>query len=83
MDGIKMNEDIVNINELIHRTFENISVEGSRSANKIVESWRNVLSRIKSVNPEMNPNEGQNLIDHSRVVDLKNGMLLVEADHPG
>ena len=78
-----MNEDIVNINELIHRTFENISVEGSRSANKIVESWRNVLSRIKSVNQEMNPNEGQNLIDHSRVVDLKNGMLLVEADHPG
>lgn len=78
-----MNEEIVNINELIHRTFENISVEGSKSANRIVESWRNVLSRIKSVNPQMNPNEGENLIDHSRVVDLKNGMLLIEADHPG
>jgi len=78
-----MNEDIVNINELLHKTFNNISVEGSKSASKIVEAWKNVLSKVKSVNPQQNPNEGENLIDHSRVVDLKNGILLIEADHPG
>ncbi|MBQ2529004.1 MAG: DUF721 domain-containing protein [Treponema sp.] len=78
-----MNEEIVNINELIHKTFNNISVEGSKNASRIVSAWNSVLSRIKSVNPIQNPNEGENLIDHSRVVDLKNGVLLIEADHPG
>lgn len=78
-----MNGEIVNINELLHKTFENISVEGSKNANKIVKSWNSVLLKIKSTNPLMNPNEGENLADHSRVIDLKNGVLLIEADHPG
>ena len=55
-----MNEEIVNINELIHKTFNNISVEGSKNASRIVSAWNSVLSRIKSVNPIQNPNEGEN-----------------------
>lgn len=78
-----MNDEIVNINEIIHKTFKNITVENSRNANKVVQSWNSVLSKIKSYNQENNPNEGQNLIDHTSIIDLKNGILLVEADHPG
>lgn len=78
-----MKDDIVNINEIIHKAFDSISVESTKNASKIVEAWRNVLSKIKAINTVDNPNVGQNLIDHSRVVDLKNGILLIEVDHPG
>lgn len=78
-----MNGEIENINSLLHKTFNSFVVEGSKNASKIVEAWSSVLSKIKSVNQTENPNEGANLLDHSRVVDLKNGILLIEADHPG
>ena len=79
----KMTSEIMNINELIHKTFSSISVGESKKAMDIFAAWENVLSKIRATNHEANPNEGQNLIDHTRIVDLKNGVLLVEADHPG
>lgn len=74
-----MNNEITHINEMLLKVFDNISVETVKNSTRIVEVWKSVLLKIKSYNP----NEGQNLVDHSRVVDLKNGMLLIEADHPG
>ena len=78
-----MVSNIENINQLIHKTFSNISVGESKKAQDIFAAWEHVLSKIRAVNQEENPNEGQNLLDHSRIIDLKNGVLLVEADHPG
>ena len=78
-----MTSEIMNINELIHKTFSSISVGEAKKAMDIFAAWENVLSKIRATNHEANPNEGQNLIDHTRIVDLKNGVLLVEADHPG
>lgn len=84
MGGRKeMTSEIININELIHKTFSSISVGESKKAMDIFSAWEKVLSKIRSANHEANPNEGQNLIDHTRIIDLKNGVLLVEADHPG
>ena len=78
-----MTSNIENINELIHKTFSSISVGDAKRAQNIFSAWEQVLSKIKSVNQDANPNEGQNLVDHTRIIDLKNGILLVEADHPG
>ncbi|UKI55723.1 MAG: DUF721 domain-containing protein [Treponema succinifaciens] len=47
----------------------------------IYDEWKKILSRIKT--NSSNPNEGLNMAGHSRVIDLKNGILLIEADHPG
>ena len=73
-------EEIQPIQNIITSAFSGINVSELNNANKIMGTWRKVLLRINNSN---NPNEGQNLADHSRVVDLKNGVLLIEADHPG
>lgn len=73
-------DEAVSIGNLITQTFKNISRDKYEQATSTVNIWKKVLRRIKS---NRNPNEGQNLSDHTSVVDLKNGVLLVEADHPG
>ena len=80
-----MSEDIVSIGRVVEKMFGNLSVEDTRKAVTITNEWKKIVSRIKpSPNSSVrNENIGNNLADHSRVVDLKTGVLLVEADHPG
>ena len=78
--GIMMNEEIINFNEIINNTFKNISVQDVKKARNIYNAWEKVLLRIKS---NTNPNEGKKLAEHTRIIDFKNGILLIEADHPG
>ncbi len=78
-----MNSDIQGLNDIIHSTFKNLKVQDLDRANTVTDLWSSVLKNINSTGSKSNPNEGQNLADHSRVIDLKNGVLLVEADHPG
>lgn len=47
---------------------------------RLLDAWSRILMRIKS---PVNENEGSNMAEHSRVVDLKKGILFVEVDHPG
>ena len=73
-------EDIQKFSGIVNDVFNNVQLEGTaKGAMKVLSSWQKVLLSIKSYNP----NEGQNLASHSRVVDLKKGVLLIEADHPG
>ena len=62
--------------------FTNIERAEMEQNNQLLKSWKYVVSSIKShsINGE---NLGINLYSHSRIIDLKNGILLVEADHPG
>ena len=81
-----MDNDIVSFGQVISNTFKNISSKDVENANVVFDTWKKVLYSIKGVernNHPANKYEGQNMYDHSRVVDLKNGVLLVEADHPG
>ena len=60
----------------------------SGEANKIHNVWKNVVSNIHSYKDENIDSDkripiGQRLASNTRVVDLKNGVLLVETDHPG
>ncbi len=70
------------MSSVVDGVFDGLSIggQGARRAGETFAVWRKVLLGIRS---SSNPNEGANLADHSRVVDLKNGVLLVEADHPG
>ena len=71
-------DDAESIGKIINDTFSNITENKAQNAYSTLNVWKKILMRIKS---NRNPNEGQNLADHSRVIDLKNGVLLVEADH--
>ncbi len=73
-------EEIRSFGDIINSSFRNISKADYNNSNSLLNIWEKVLLRIRS---NINPNEGRNLASHSRVVDFKNGILLVEVDHPG
>ena len=61
---------------------------GVASANEICNAWKKVVSGVRSMKHESEDSEqrfsiGERLADNTRVIDLKNGILLVETDHPG
>lgn len=75
-----MNNDYRKANEILTNIFDNLSQNLLKDSANITNGWKYILSSIKSRN---NKNIGELLISHTRVVDLKNGILLVETDHPG
>ena len=81
-----MDDNTISFGDLVSKTFKNIRCEDIENANEVLDGWKKVLYSIKGManfsHPE-NPYEGQNLYEHSRIIDLKNGVLLIEADHPG
>ncbi len=70
-----MNRDYKNVKELINRLFENINIDDKNKPVQIINVWKQVVSSIYENGPQM--------ADHSRVIDFKNGILLVETDHSG
>ena len=61
---------------------------GTSEANEICNVWKKVVSGVKSYKHDSEDSEkrmplGERLAGNTRVIDLKNGVLLVETDHPG
>ena len=80
-----MNENrILSASDFMSR-FTNIDFSKS---DKLTNVWKKVVSKIsvtkfESENSEKRMSIGERLAGNTRVVDLKNGILLVETDHPG
>lgn len=75
--------DFNHVSEVLKNIFSQFSPEMDNSI-KMIKEWEKILLSIK----EFNRKEGQSSIGeflaaHSRIVDLKNGVLLIETDHPG
>lgn len=77
------------MNEIISTTsmFDFVAGLTSSSANNIHNAWRKVVSNIRTAK-DNEENEkhiciGERLASNTRVIDLKNGVLLVETDHSG
>lgn len=71
-----MNDNsVITASQMISRVFGNVESGTIENGNRIVSSWRKV---VESINPD-----GNKLAAHSKISDLKNGILLVETDHPG
>jgi len=64
-----MNDTFSKASDLINSFFD----ANSQSKVSVLTVWSKVVSTVR--------NNGIQLADHSRVVDYKNGTLLVEADH--
>lgn len=74
-------ENLISAQEMIMTAFTNIERAEVEKNNKLLKTWRFTLESIRS-NAKNGENLGINLYSHSRVIDLKNGILLIEADHP-
>jgi hypothetical protein len=68
------------VDEIISNIFENISTEKMNDNINMINSWKSVLM---SINSRTNKNIGNLLVSHTKVIDLKNKVLLIETDHPG
>lgn len=68
-------EEIVSCKEMIDLTWAGIEKSALEKNNKFYNQWKFIVTKINGC--------GQNLFDHSRVVEVKNGILLIETDHPG
>ncbi len=76
--------EIINTSDLMMQ----LSDIFSGNNNKLPSVWKNVVSKIKSYKFDSEDSEtrmpiGERLAGNTRVVDLKNGILLVETDHSG
>lgn len=76
-----MDKEINTISKIIVNMFDSIKIENTSKAINIYDAWKKILKELKST--KINSNEGENLSDHSWVIDLKKGVLFVEVDHPG
>lgn len=75
-----MRNEIIDCSEMLSRTFDNIEKATLERNNKFFSSWKTVVTKINRAGDK---EFGQKLYDHSSIVDVKNGILLVETDHPG
>ncbi len=79
-----MNERIISAADMMLQA-ANI---GTAEANEICNVWKKVVSGVHSAKYESENSDrrmpiGERLAGNTRVIDLKNGVLLVETDHPG
>jgi hypothetical protein len=63
--------------------FDNLQIGDVRDAQKLSHTWKSIVCGIKAPDHQAEPNRGENMYHHSKPVDIKNGVLFVETDHPG
>lgn len=74
--------EVLNATDLVTKFLENLGCQNVESGNKILTAWKAIIESIKPNAKTKNAeNLGKNLASHSRIIDFKNGILLVEADH--
>ena len=68
-------QNVIDCNEMLLNTFNTLERENFEKNNQIFQVWKKIVTSIK--------NDGQKIYEHSNIVDLKNNVLLIEADHSG
>lgn len=74
--------EFMSASDMILRVVKNLDPQRLQEGKKVFSLWRQIVESIKS-NSINGANIGKNMASHSHIVDLQNGILLVEADHPG
>ena len=78
-----MGEDILPFSKVVINIFDSIKTENAKKSVNIHDEWGKILKGIKTKSVNSSLKDGENLSYHSRVVDLKKGILFIEVDHPG
>jgi predicted nucleic acid-binding Zn ribbon protein len=72
---------------MIGAVFKNLGGNALEDARLLSDAWKKTLLSLKGTggpSPEGDADTyGQRLADHSRILDVKNGVLIIETDHPG
>lgn len=80
MNGLS---DVINTRDM----FDFVARLNTSSESKVLNVWRNVVSKIRTSHDNEDDEKripiGERLASNTRVINLKNGVLLVETDHAG
>jgi len=79
-------DKVVSAAEAISSLFDHISAEQIQNTDTTLSVWKKILFSIderKARRDGQKSYTGENLYYHSSIVDRKNGVLLIETDHPG
>jgi len=72
--------------EAVSALFTNLSQERLESAGETCSAWKRILYALDEWKEKRDGEKsytGENLYYHSKIIDCKNGSLLIEVDHPG
>lgn len=80
-----MNETDFTSANILSRLFSSLSVDKLKESSDVMNAWQQTLYSIKGFqNDGSKPADyGSQLADHSQIIDLNDGVLIVETDHPG
>lgn len=67
--------EVFSAQQVINNIFQNIKVSDMQQENDISNVWEETIQKIYNYGPK--------LAGHTKIIDLKNGILLIETDHPG
>jgi hypothetical protein len=79
-------DNVYAFGDMIASLFNNISAEQLKNTGTTLSVWKKILFSIdekKTKRDGAQSHTGENLFYHSKIVDIRNGMLLIEVDHPG
>lgn len=68
-----MEDNVISASDMIAKLFANLAPQAAE-ANKVVNAWKSTVSKVHGV--------GEQLAAHTRVIDIKDGVLSIETDHP-
>lgn len=69
---------------MVLNLFQNLDKKEFEKSKKIISAWEKILSKIKKKNEDGKTIDyGAFLQAHTELVDLKNGIVFIEADHSG
>lgn len=79
-----MSDNFITAASMMQQYFDNTL---NKNAMELPNIWKKVVSKVGSNNTDTSDADhfsfGEKLANNSKVIDLKNGVLLVEANHPG
>ena len=80
---LSMNK-IYSNSEIMKGVLEGLLSDVNRSrmndSSNILEKWKSIITSIRSV---VNPDCGKTMYFHSRIIDIKDDVIILQVDHPG
>lgn len=78
MDKIYSNSEI--IKAVLEGILSDVDKKRMEESSIFISKWKKIITSIKSV---VNPDCGKAMYSHSQVIDIKDGTLILQVDHPG
>ena len=78
MDKIYSNSEM--IKAVLEGILSDVDKKRMEESSIFISKWKKIVTSIKSV---VNPDCGNGMYSHSQVIDIKDGTLILQVDHPG